>query len=200
MKKILLIAATMLCMAFSASAQFHAELTGGLNAARMTSSSASTINLRNRAGYHAGIRAEVAFGNFAKGMYLNAAALWTEKGGAFKQTYTANYIEVPVHIGYSVEAINEKAAIFFEAGPYFGFGMKGNIVAESEYPDLYSGDFFSDDQFKKKDIGGGVRLGLRIFTHYCFYAGYDVSMTNIAQSADDKWHFHNTYLGVAYRF
>jgi len=196
MKKMLLIAATMLCMAFTASAQFHAELTGGLNAARITSS--TNVNLRNRAGYHAGIRAEVAFGNFAKGMYLNAAALWTEKGGAFKEYYTADYIEVPVHIGYSVEAINEKAAIFFEAGPYFGFGIQGSITPEEA--GSISRDFFSDLEFQKKDIGGGVRAGVRIFTHYCFYAGYDVSMMNIYHIETDKRHFHNTYLGVAYRF
>ena len=139
--------------------------------------------LGSKVGFHFGVKAETALSSLAEGVYANAGALISFKGNEFfGLTTAANYLEIPVHMGYK-HAINDKFAVYGEAGPYLAFGLfgKSDFDLEIEYGDINSSSIikvstFGNDGFKLKrfDIGFGFRAGVEIQKKYTVSIGYDL--------------------------
>ena len=115
----------------------------------------STINREGiifRPGFHAGVRGFYEIPSVTPGFYVNGAALLSLKG--FKTdsiSYYPYFIDVPIHAGYRYE-VDDRFAMFIEAGPYVGIGLFGKSDGH---------DVFSDEVgYKRLDLGFGVRGGV----------------------------------------
>ena len=139
------------------------EVNAGLNSSTMTW-------LQSKFGFHAGVRATKNLDKeLTKGMYANAGALLSLKGGKMdlgdlgKSAINAYYLDIPVHIGYKY-AINDKISVFGEVGPYFDFGLFGNqscTLLVDDYSLKYEKSTNSSfDVLKRFDFGFGFRVGM----------------------------------------
>jgi len=164
----------------------------GINYSKFTS-----LLISNKIGFHAGLKTEYHFSPTAKGVYVDAAALISLKGGKFEgweglsSKYNPYYLEVPIHIGYKL-ALNDKLSILGNFGPYFGYGLMGKVV-ESDGGSTNSYDIFSDDYFNTRfDYGLGIRIGVEMMKKIQVTAGYDLGLDQIENK--------NLTLSVAYMF
>lgn len=170
MKKIFtLIAAVIMGVGVASAQGFSAEAVAGLNVSDWG-------GMGNRVGFHAGIRGE--YMTPVKGLYTNAAALFTLKG--CKQDYgdwgatrdDVYYVEFPIHVGYKY-AVNNSFAVFGDAGPYLAVGLFGktHVLSDSDYADISTDQTF--DAARRFDCGVGLRVGVEFFQRYSFSVGYD---------------------------
>ena len=103
-------------------------VTAGLNVSNLT-------DLNSKASFHAGIKAEKLI---TENVYIEGAILYSAKGAKLdfgdlgSNKINANYIEVPVHVGYKYN-INPDLALMGSFGPYFAYGVGGKMkVTELE--------------------------------------------------------------------
>ena len=184
MKKILtLIAAVIMGVGVASAQGFSAEAVAGLNVSDWG-------GMGNRVGFHAGIRGE--YMTPVKGLYTNAAALFTLKGckldwGDLLTARTdAYYVEFPIHVGYKYDVTNS-FAIFGDAGPYVAMGLFGkmNGAYDPEYVEVESDAIF--DQCKRFDCGVGLRVGVEFFQRYVFSVSYDWGLLDSYIRETDDW-------------
>lgn len=191
MKKFIFVAVAMLMTAFAANAQIGLEANAGLNVADLKVKDGGQID--SRVGFHAGLRANLDLSSVFNGFYANAGAILSLKGANEGVKYNPTYLEVPIHGGLQVELGD--LGLFVEAGPYIGVGLFGNEkVSDVKH------DFFSEDTFKRFDLGVGARAGVSIIEKYMVYVGYDLGLVNISQGERVKIHNTNLYFGVGYKF
>lgn len=132
--------------------------------------------LNSKIGFHIGVRAEMALPSIADGVYANAGAFLTQKGGKVdfgdlaEVTVNAYYLEIPIHIGYKY-IINEKIAVYGDVGPYIAFGLFGKTKATA-ISDLTEKTNTFDD-VKRFDLGAGFKIGAEFMKKYTFSIGYD---------------------------
>lgn len=173
--------------------------------------SASMGEFDSKVGLHLGLRAETALPSLGEGVYGNAGALLSFKGTeSFGKTYAANYLEIPVHIGYK-HAVNEKFSIYGEAGPYLAFGLSGK--SDLDITSALKVNTFGDEGLKLKrfDIGIGFRAGIESQKKYTLSVGYDLGLidpvkgsyleqmmagTGVSYKANNS----NLYLSAGYKF
>lgn len=141
----------------------------------------------------------------AKSDYLliDLDELAVEKIGKIK--YTANYLQLPIHVGYKLD-IAEGTKINFHAGPYFAYGIAGKSkvsdITSAIYDDLdRKVDTFSDDALKRFDFGLGLGAGVE-FGQINVGLGFDFGLLNISQLGDSDYPIRNqnAYLTVGYKF
>lgn len=195
MKKILLLIAVMAASFLTANAQENLKwgVAAGMNVSKM-----SATGLDTKIGYHVGVRAELGLPQVANGLYLDAAALLSSKGAKTdmgdlgSQKINANYLEIPIHIGYKY-AVNDNFSVFGSFGPYFGYGLFGTTkVEELDYDDDYEliktsskYDTFGNDGLKRFDCGLGFNIGVEIKKTYRVSLGYDFGLTETYKSKFD---------------
>lgn len=180
MKKLFLSLVVLLCGMGIISAQdfakFRFGVTGGMNISNTTSEVADS-----KIGFQVGLRGEY---NFNNSLYLNAAILWDQKGWKVEDESANNgYINLPIHIGYRYN-FSEKFSIFAEVGPYFAYGV--------------TGDIFDIDGINRFDCGIGGRAGIEI-CKFQVHAGYDYGLTDLAD-IEDAAKNTNIMVGVSYMF
>lgn len=192
MKRILLLVAIVATSVMSVNAQENLKwgVVAGMNLSKM-----STTGLDSKVGYHVGVRAELGLPQVANGLYLDASALLSAKGAKMdfgdlgSQKINANYLEIPIHIGYKY-AVNDNFSVFGSFGPYFSYGLFGQTkVEELDYDDEYElintsnkYDTFGDDGLKRFDCGLGLRVGVEIKKIYRVALGYDFGLTETYKS------------------
>lgn len=173
----------------------------------------------SKLGFHLGVKGEMALPSIAKGVYVNAGALISQKGTKFNigdlgsSNTTAYYLEVPVHIGWKYP-LNNDLAVYGELGPYFAYGLGGkHKIKEPELGD--NGDIVLNDKsyntfdlFKRFDMGLGFRIGAEIKSKYTISIGYDFGFIDswkgddtddgIDLTSDCK--LKNFYISLGYKF
>lgn len=128
-KKILLLA----CIGFATGAfaqqNINWEAQAGL-------SSTSFLSGPSKIGFHVGVRANKEFPSVTKGFYGNVGAFISSKGSTPDLSGTtesrAYYLDIPVHVGYK-KNLNDKFALFGEAGPYLGCGLWGTTKTTTPF-------------------------------------------------------------------
>lgn len=195
MKKISLLVAALAVSFMSINAQESLKwgVVAGMNVSKM-----SATGLDSKIGYHVGVRAELGLPQVANGLYLDAAALLSSKGAKTdmgdlgNQKISANYLEIPIHIGYKY-AVNDNFSVFGSFGPYFGYGLFGKTkVEELDYDDDYEliktsskYDTFGNDGLKRFDCGLGFNIGVELKKTYRVSLGYDFGLTETYKSKFD---------------
>ena len=193
-KKILLLA----CIGFATGAfaqqNINWEAQAGLN-------STSFLSGPSKIGFHVGVRANKEFPSVTKGFYGNVGAFISSKGSSSEFLGTtesrAYYLDIPVHVGYK-KNLNDKFALFGEAGPYLSYGLGGTAKVTATIPNLLGGGIQTTTEssgfFKTTDrfaYGIGVRVGMEFKQKYTASIAYDNSLSN---------DFNNLMLTVGYKF
>ncbi|MBQ9219314.1 MAG: porin family protein [Muribaculaceae bacterium] len=189
MKKILitLLVAIAAWTGATAADNIDKEIVLGMNVASYNGPSFSS-----RIGFHAGVRFTLGLPRVTQGLYVNAAAMLSLRGGsADSVTFNPFYLDIPVHLGYRY-AINNGVAIFGEAGPYVGVGLFGTTYGKS---------MFSDEVgLRRFDMGLGLRAGVEFRRKLVTSMGYDFGLTNVASEEGIKLKNHNYYISLGYKF
>ncbi|MBR4996220.1 MAG: PorT family protein [Alistipes sp.] len=163
----------------------------------------------SRVGFKAGFQMEWNADFITEGAYFDFGALISSRGaklsssvGDISVDWTSRpyYLEIPMHIGYSVNlGASDRVSLFASFGPYIAVGLWGTdkvvVASEKSNPDT-----FSDDSLKRFDFGLGLKGGVRLFDNYRVYIGYDWGLLNVAQSSGFKINNRNFYVGAAYMF
>lgn len=195
-KKILLLA----CIGFATGAfaqqNINWEAQAGL-------SSTSFLSGPSKIGFHVGVRANKEFPSVTKGFYGNVGAFISSKGSSSELLGTtesrAYYLDIPVHVGYKKD-LNDKFALFGEAGPYLGCGLLGTTKTTTPFEGIAgittkgkaettTEDFF--ESAPRLAYGLGVRVGMEFKQKYTASIAYDHSL-----SLD----FNSLMLTVGYKF
>jgi hypothetical protein len=219
MKKLLLIITVLTACTFTASAQrarsssssfFSTEkadapitfgIRGGLNLAYMKVKEGHVSNTGDtRTSFNAGVSVDIPL---LQSIYLQSGLYYTSKGTKYKdddwkETSSANYLEIPVLASYRYD-FGDAAQLQFNVGPYFAYGIGGKYK-EEEGDEEYSSDFFDEDT-KKFDMGLQVGGGVTISKHYYIGAAFEWGFTNLWKDADDEsLKTRNFMINIGYTF
>lgn len=97
----------------------------------------------------------------------------------YSDDISLHYIELPVHVGYAWY-VNEDWSIMAETGPYFAFGLWGNV---SQYDDAKGKrstlSVFGDLDGSRFDMGWGVQASAMFLQDYQFHISYDHGFINL---------------------
>lgn len=204
MKKVLLCVALLAGAVCSANAQDKTLSFGvraGLNINSLSYSGSQTeLDLKSRAGFHAGA---VLDWNFASDFYLQPGVFFTTRGAksefsepefnySLTQKINASYLQIPVVVSYRLP-VGQSLKIDFHAGPYFAFGLGGKVkFEENDGGEVTKWDYKvfkkSTDEQENGDIKPfdmGLRFGAGVHIQK-FYVGleYDLGLSNIARTGD----------------
>lgn len=118
-------------------------------------------------------------------------------------TYSPVYFQIPVHIGYKVNA-TEKVKIVLHTGPYVAYGLSGKIKSNFNTYAIEDTktNIFSTDGLKDFDFGFGVGTGAE-WNKLVLNIGYDFGVANILDKAkDERGRLKNTnaYITLGYKF
>jgi len=159
-------------------------------------------------GFNIGVTVDYSI---TENIYLSSGLEFTNKGAKaeydfrpvdgdkYDVTMTANYLQLPIHIGYKLP-ISEGVIINFHGGPYLAYGIGGKT--KFEYGNKTEKEnTFGDDGFKRFDFGLGLGAGVE-FGNINVGLGYDFGLVNIADDDDDDISVKNgnAYLTVGYKF
>lgn len=172
----------------------------------------------SRLGFNLGMKGELYFSDNESTAYLDFGLQLSAKGWKDELHYAAEdhnpvdwkcrlyYLEVPVHIGYKY-AINKRIKLLADIGPYFAIGLSGKSVFDSGDESLdvenpYKGNLFSNDTYKRIDVGAGAEIGLEINQHLQITVGYEMSLMKPTKDNWDTLSLKDRTLGVsiAYMF
>jgi len=187
--------------------QSHAQVTfgakAGLNIANMSISGtlASNEEIKSMASFHVGVIADIGI---TKEFFIEPGILLSGKGckdnlteqiGQASIISTGSikplYIEIPINAMYVVDLNGVKLQIF--AGPYFGFGVSGNInldySSSGALPTGYTlpassstaikfGTDATNDNLKMLDIGLNFGAGVE-YNKMLFRIQYGLGLTNL---------------------
>lgn len=153
-----------------------------------------------------------------KRTYVSAANLWITQTRDFKTTIDANYMQIPLNIGFEVPVTKE---LFFNmhVGVFGAYGFKGERKAKGFYMnhndmvehslDQATKDTFSPSSMKKWDYGIGGNIGI-VYDIYVLRLQYDHGLANVATNVlagrDEvtkelqKWYTRNYSICLGFRF
>lgn len=203
MKKLTIIAVMLIVSAAAfGQSKFKFGVTGGMNLSKMDF---KVITSDSKIGWNAGFIGELSIAN---NFYGNLSLLYSNKGykleekdegDKFITKQQANYIEVPLHIGYKLP-VAENISILGEAGPYAGFLVNAKWKEE----DIYDGEKHKDsasnkDEFKKIDVGLGIKAGIEFSQRIRLTVGYDWGLANLSKDGF-KTHNRNFNVGMVLFF
>lgn len=193
MKKIILIICLFAGFTFAANAQllnvdYGAKV--GLNLSDINDS-----DYKMKPGFHAGLFAELGFGNFAlqpEVLYSTQGAKGEESDDDGNYTIKANfdYINIPVMAKYYVaDGFN------IQVGPQVGFLTNAKIVVDKESMDI-------KEDTENIDFGVNFGLGYKLpLVNLSVDARYNLGLTNIPKDApDEKFNNRVIQISVAYGF
>ena len=198
MKKALLVLAASLALGASAQSNLKWKVVGGMNISTMSF-------FDSKAGFHLGTKAQLDLPQVIDGMYVNAGALFSQKGAKLDmgdmgyEKINAYYLEIPIHVGYKYD-INDNFSVFGEAGPYFAVGLGGKTKTEELVYDnsswnpehfekvrkeTYEYDTFGNGGLKRFDLGLGIHAGVEFKKKFSLSIGYDWGLLNVAKNQNE---------------
>jgi hypothetical protein len=167
-------------------------------------------------------------------LYLSSAIEFVNKGTKYdllnkdenagtslsikKSTVAANYLQVPVHVGYKFD-LSQKTRLMVQGGPYIAYGIGGQTELGDEvvlktpegttsmdlndYIKMIDGwrrgeETFSDTHFREFDWGIGIGLGVE-YEHVNLSFKYDFGLYDISRG-DGKVKNRNAYVTLGYKF
>ncbi len=133
--------------------------------AGMNFSTVDREGINFRPGFHVGIRSTIPIPEVTLGFYVNSAVKLSLRG--FKTdsvNYCPFFLDIPIHAGYKYE-LDERAAMFIEAGPYVGIGLFGKAAGKNVFSDEVG--------YKRFDVGLGLRGGFEFLHRYSVSLGAD---------------------------
>lgn len=203
MKKLILSAAMLIAVGFTAKAQDKTATTGfrygvkaGLNLASLTN---SPSDANSRVSFHAGVVAEF---KIAQNFSIQPELLYSEQGLKYdfedsgiryKSTWKFNYLNLPVLAKYYV-----MEGLSIEAGPQIGYRLSAKIKAKAD--GVGSGVVDMKDSTKAIDFGlaGGVAYDLPIGVF--FQARYIAGISKVNDDNDGKVKNGVFQVSVGYKF
>lgn len=119
-------------------------------------------------------------------------------GNSAEWKLRANYLELPVHIGYALP-LNNDVRVIGTVGPYFAVGLWGNSsIGEDSNDDV---KVFSDNFYQRFDCGWGLTIGAELHSHLRISAGFEMSVLNpMKNKMDFNPSDRNVSLSVTYLF
>lgn len=159
MKKRLIIVVALLSIltVSQVSAQTRVGVKAGANFSMMTSTVFDTKqDLGTHVGFHVGFTSEIpliANLYFNPGLYFSSKGYKTSLsllGSTVKSSFNPYFIEIPLHIMFKLPISN--SAIFGYVGPYFSYGIAGNIITKTQIPGF-------DERTDKNKINFGSESG-----------------------------------------
>lgn len=198
MKKIILSAAVLLAISFSAKAQdIKYGVKAGLNLATLTGDVPSDVTTRTS--FHAG--AVVEF-KIAKNFSIQPELLYSEQGAEYKTVeegmlvnakFKFSYINLPVLAKYYIIE-----GLSIEAGPQIGFRTSAKV--EAEIPGIGSGEIDFKDSTEAIDFAlvGGVAYDLPVGVF--FQARYNAGLSKINNDGDGSIKNGVFQFSVGYKF
>lgn len=189
--------------------------------------SGDTENPQSKIGYQIGITLDY---KLTDNFFLHSGVDYTNKGYKEKAetiteveegmeitvsnarlTIDANYLQLPIHIGYVAYRSNS-TNIYFTTGPYIAFGVGGKtkITGLASIPEYdLRNEFFSTKvntfrkgMLKDLDLGFGAGIGVE-YNKLDFKIGYDFGLINIyspLENEDQSLKNGNAYLTIGYKF
>ena len=163
----------------------------------------------SRAGYKIGPSAQYSFSDNDRTAFLDFSLLLTAKGwsddimtaadgNSAEWKLRANYLELPVHIGYALP-LNNDVRVIGTVGPYFAVGLWGNSSIGDDSTDDVK--VFSDNFYQRFDCGWGLTIGAELHSHLRISAGFEMSVLNpMKNKMDFNPSDRNVSLAVAYLF
>ncbi len=167
----------------------------GLNLSNIGSSEGNYDNTKTKAGFHAGFTLDYAF---TPNWYLLTGLEYTSRGvkvelSSNDQDITAAYVQLPLAAAFKFQ-FTDDLAILVHTGPYFAYGIHGEIKRGS-----HTQDTFSDVALKRFDCG--MTLGAALEWRKLFFTmGGELGFVNIMQKNNNKAENRNFTLSVGYKF
>ena len=164
----LFIAVLLAVVSFSARAVTPTwEAVAGLNFSTLDKS-----GVDYRPGFHAGVRGTVEIPSVTQGFYTNAAALITYRGFKIDSiAFNPFYLDIPIHAGYKYD-MDDRFALFAEAGPYVGVGLFGKSQGYGVFSDELG--------FRRLDLGFGMFVGVEFSHKVSVSLGGDFSFLKVS--------------------
>lgn len=165
----------------------HLGVRAGLNVAGFTGVLGEDLD--SKCGFVGGLSADFAI---MESFYINSGVFFSMNGAKSdkdgnESTFNPMYIKIPVMASYRYN-FNESLQWQLNFGPYFAFGVGGD-VKEKEDGEEYKVDFFGDDddQFGGKRFDMGLGIGTGVTWNKIFFGiQYDFGMTKVVKDIKGK--------------
>ena len=126
-------------------------------------------------------------------------------GDKYKETYTLNYIQIPINFQYKLDMGGINA--FVQAGPYLGCAISGKYKwkitedgnSRSGNESLKFGFDKEEDDYKPFDFGLGLGVGLQ-FNNIQIGLGYNIGLANMSLYDKSSVKNNGIVLTVSYFF
>ncbi|MCC8408672.1 PorT family protein [Mucilaginibacter sp. UR6-1] len=206
MKKTLLALVVLTGAAFSSFAQTSKPVSfgikGGLNLSKLTASGGGeSMSTGTLTSFHAGLFADVAV---SETFSVQPALLFTQLGsketeGDASAKTTINYLQLPVNAIYSAPTGTGK--FFIGAGPFLGYGLSAKYKISGAGEANGSADIdFGDNGLKRVNVGVGALAGYKLEDGFLLNVGYDLGLTNIADTDGGSLKTRAFTVSVGYAF
>jgi len=199
----LLLVCCFLFVAASLQAQMKFGPVAGLNLSKMTlKSSGVGFDPKTLVGFHFGVMAEFPLSG---GLVLQPAILYSGKGSSYEfdfgeEVYELKiapaFIEVPVYAAYKFDLGSVK--MFVKAGPYFAYGISGQVSDDEESYDICYGEG-EDCDMKPFDFGLGFGAGVDL-NGFIISLQYELGLMNLAPVDEAEMKINVFGFSLAYMF
>jgi hypothetical protein len=199
----LLFVCCFLFVAASLQAQMKFGPVAGLNISKMTLKYGGIgFDPKSLIGFHIGGMAEIPLsGNFV----LQPEILYSGKGSSYELDFgeevyelkiAPGFIEVPVFAAYKFDVGSGK--LFLKAGPYFAYGISGQVSDDEESYDICYGEG-EDCDMKPLDFGLGFGAGFDL-NGFIISLQYELGLANLAPIDDSEMKINVFGFSLAYLF
>lgn len=127
---------------------------------------------------------------------------FNDYGLEYEENYSPIYLQIPILGAYRLN-INDDWNLTIKAGPYFAYGISGNVDAKASY----DGESASDDadlfgDLDAKRFDAGIDVGVDFEYHrFVFGLEYERGFTSFAPSGSDVDIYNQAaYVTVGYKF
>lgn len=143
-------------------------------------------------GYTCGVDIDRLLSNKESSIFVGAGLQLANKGWKDKvydvslqnkYIWTCNlyYLQLPLHLGYQY-APNKDLSLSTSLGPYFAYGLTGKSeIKKYEEPLPNGGNPFTNEVYKRFDIGWHIQIGATYKQHYKVAISYTLGMRNPTQ-------------------
>lgn len=199
----LLFVCCFLFVAASLQAQIKVGPVAGLNLSKMTlKTSGIGIDPKTLVGFHFGAMAEFPLSG---SLVLQPAILYSGKGSSYEIDFgeeiynlkiAPGFIEVPVFAAYKFDLGSVK--MFVKAGPYFGYGVSGQVSDDEESYDICYGEGEECDM-KPFDFGVGFGAGVDL-NGFIISLQYELGLTDLSPVDEAEMKINVFGFSLAYLF
>lgn len=167
------------------------EVRAGSNLSNM---SIKDIDTKAKAGFNGGLALQLSVP--LTGLFVESGVFFTSKGAKLNETFmgvqnkttiNANYLQVPVLVGFKLSAL-PLLRIKFYAGPYFAQGIGGKTG---------NLDTFRGDGLQRFDSGITAGAGAELFK-FTLNLGVEYGWTNVSHT-DVRMRNQNSFITLGYK-